>query len=183
MVEINCPWSLIKSDLLRHTGCYSLKLLIKNLFNNNRSFKYTYWLRLTRSSNFFVSIIARYMHEHLSIKYQIQIPRIAEIGPGLYLGHATGIIVSPSVKIGKNCNLSQFVNIGSNHGQAAEIGDNVYIAPGVCIVENVKIGNNVTIGAGSVVVKDIPDNSTAVGNPCRVVNKRDPGRYILNPIS
>ena len=66
------------------------------------------------------------------------------------------IIVNSSAKIGNNCNLSQFTTIGSNHGKAAQIGDNVYIGPGVCIVEDVVIGNNVTIGAGSVVTKDIP---------------------------
>jgi serine O-acetyltransferase len=120
------------------------------------------------------------MHLTLSIRYQIQIPKEAKIGPGLNLGHATGIVLSPTVEIGANCNISQFVNIGSNHRKAATIGDNVYIGPMVCIVENVVIGNNVTIGAGSVVIKNIPENSTAVGNPSRVVNQNDPGRYIMN---
>ncbi|MEG0895883.1 MAG: DapH/DapD/GlmU-related protein, partial [Oscillospiraceae bacterium] len=78
-------------------------------------------------------------------------------------------------------NLSQFTTIGSNEGQAAFIGDNVYIGPSVCIVENVHIGNNVTIGAGSVVTKDLPDNSTAVGNYAKVINYNKPGRYICNP--
>lgn len=50
----------------------------------------------------------------------------------------------------------------------------------VCIVENIVIGNNVTIGAGAVVVKDIPENATAVGNPSHVVHQHDPGRYIMN---
>ena len=49
------------------------------------------------------------------------------------------------------------------------IGDNVTLGVNVTIVGGVTIGNNVTIGAGSVVVKDIPDNSIAVGNPCRVI--------------
>ena len=49
------------------------------------------------------------------------------------------------------------------------IGDNVTFGVNVTIIGSVKIGNNVTIGAGSVVVKDIPDNSIAVGNPCRVI--------------
>ena len=44
----------------------------------------------------------------------------------------------------------------------------------------VKIGNNVTIGAGSVVTKDIPDNATAAGNYAKVINYRDPGRFVNN---
>ena len=49
------------------------------------------------------------------------------------------------------------------------IGDNVSLGASVTIVGHVRIGNNVTIGAGSVVVKDIPDNCIAVGNPCKPV--------------
>ncbi|MFM5412420.1 serine O-acetyltransferase [Aeromonas veronii] len=88
------------------------------------------------------------------------------------------LVLNLTTKIGTNCNLSQFTTIGSNHGQAATIGDNVYIGPNVCIVEDVKIGNNVTIGAGSIVTKDIPDNSTAVGVPAKVISNNNPGRYV-----
>ena len=49
------------------------------------------------------------------------------------------------------------------------IGDNVTLGVNVTVIGGVTIGNNVIIGAGSVVVKDIPDNSIAVGNPCRVI--------------
>jgi serine O-acetyltransferase len=76
--------------------------------------------------------------------------------------------------------LSQFTTIGSNHDNAANIGDNVYIGPSVCIVENVTIGNNVTIGAGAVVTKDIPENATVAGVPARILNYNNPGRYINN---
>ncbi|MFC6294668.1 serine O-acetyltransferase [Lactiplantibacillus daoliensis] len=82
--------------------------------------------------------------------------------------------------IGNNVNLSQFTTIGSNSENAATVGNNVYIGPSVCIVENVQIGSNVTIGAGSVVIKDIPDNATAVGNYARVVNYSNPGKFIVN---
>ena len=51
------------------------------------------------------------------------------------------------------------------------IGDNVWIGGSVTILPGVNIGDNVTIGAGSVVVHDIPSNSVAVGNPCRVIRR------------
>ncbi len=51
------------------------------------------------------------------------------------------------------------------------MGDNVCIGAAVQVMPEVTIGNNVVIGAGSVVVKDIPDNSIAVGNPCKVIKK------------
>ena len=49
------------------------------------------------------------------------------------------------------------------------IGDNVWIGGSVTILPGVTIGSNVTIGAGSVVARDIPSNTVAVGNPCKVV--------------
>lgn len=54
-----------------------------------------------------------------------------------------------------------------------EIGDNVFIGSNKTILYDVKIGSNVIIGAGSLVNKDIPDNSVAVGNPCKVIGKFD----------
>lgn len=96
-------------------------------------------------------------------KQLIQIARTTQIGYGLYISHGGPVVINPSTVIGNNCNLSQFVTIGSNEGRAAIIGDNVYIGPSCCIVEDVVIGNNVTIGAGSVVTKDLPDNSTCAG--------------------
>ena len=50
----------------------------------------------------------------------------------------------------------------------------------LCIVEDVKIGSNVTIGAGSIVTKDIPDNATVAGNYAKVLNYRNPGRFVHN---
>ena len=109
---------------------------------------------------------------------QIQILRKTKIGYGLYISHGGPVVVNPSTVIGNNCNLSQFVTIGSNEGKAAVIGDNVYIGPNTCIVEDVCIGDNATIGAGSVVTKDIPSNATAAGNYAKVLNFNNPGRYI-----
>jgi len=53
------------------------------------------------------------------------------------------------------------------------VGNNVWIGGAVTILPGVTIGDNVTIGAGSVVVRDIPSNCVAVGNPCKVVRKLD----------
>ena len=90
------------------------------------------------------------------------------------------IVVNPTAKLGDNCNLSQFVSIGSNKGKAAVIGDCVYIGPNVCIVENIKIGNNAAIGAGAVVVKDIDENTTVAGVPAKKISDNSSGEYIHN---
>lgn len=112
------------------------------------------------------------MFRRISNKFGLQIPPSTQIGPGLYIGHGIGIIINGKTTIGKNCNISQFLTIGSNKGTPATIGDNVYIGPHVCIVEDVKIGNNVKIGAGTVVINDVPDGATTVGNPNRIIIKK-----------
>jgi len=168
---------LIHSDLYRYTGQTTGKAMLRELLRN-RSFRYSFWLRLCGSANTPLRWLAIAVHRLLSNAYGIQIPRRTRIGHGLYIGHHMCIVVSETAVIGNNCNLSQFTTIGSNKGRAATIGDNVYIGPGVCVVEDVTIGSNATIGAGSVVVRDVPANTTAAGNPARVVSTREPGRFV-----
>lgn len=55
------------------------------------------------------------------------------------------------------------------YARPISVGNNVWIGGNVTVLPGVTIGNNVTIGAGSVVTRDIPDNTLAVGNPCRVI--------------
>lgn len=62
-------------------------------------------------------------------------------------------------------------NKGLEYARPITVGDNVWIGAGVSVLPGVTIGDNCVIGAGSVVVRDIPSNSVAVGNPCRVVKQ------------
>lgn len=118
--------------------------------------------------------IARLISHNLGIRYGIRIPPQTKIGYGLYIGHGLGIVINPNTIIGNNVNISQGLTIGSVHGTPATIGDNVYIGPNVCIVENITVGNNSTIGAGAVVVKDVPENTTVVGVPAKVIGPGHP---------
>lgn len=175
-------YELIKSDYIRYYGkgkFINLKILFYALTAKNHCFAYSFWLRLASCKNLFYPI-AKIMHYRLSRKYGIQISPTMKLGYGLYIGHGVSIIINPDTIIGNNCNISQCLTIGTNNRTPARIGNNVYIGPGVCIVEDVIIGDNVTIGAGAVVVKDIPDNATAVGVPAKVVNYDNPGIYIGN---
>ena len=168
----------VKSDLMRYYGKYDIITFLK-AYLCNRTFRFQYALRISQDKGI-KKIIGLVLYKCNRTRYFIQIQRETKIGYGLYIGHGGPIVVNPNAIIGNNCNLSQFTTIGSNTSKGAIIGDNTYVGPNVCIVEDVKIGNNVTIGAGSVVTKDIPDNATAVGNYAKVINYNNPGRFIFN---
>ena len=177
-------YSLILSDYMRYVslrnpgkhktisrgGILLIIMLLKVLFNYNHCFTYSFYMRLASRPNPF-RLFAKVKWRRMSRKYGIQIPPSTNIGEGFYIGHGVGIVVNHGTVIGKNCSISHFVSIGSNKRTPATIGDNVYIGPHVCIVENVQIGDNVKIGAGTVVINDIPDNCTSVGNPNRIIRK------------
>lgn len=169
---------LIKSDLFRYAGTTSSKAFIKT-YIKEAGFRFSVAFRLVNAGGGVVKLLGAILWK-LRNHQQIQILRKTKIGYGLYISHGGPVVVNPSTVIGNNCNLSQFVTIGSNEGKAAVIGDNVYIGPNTCIVEDVCIGDNATIGAGSVVTKDIPSNATAAGNYAKVLNFNNPGRYIQN---
>ena len=79
--------------------------------------------------------------------------------------------IGPNVSIYTACHSTDPVERNSRRewAEPVTIGDNVWIGGSVTILPGVNIGDNVTIGAGSVVTKDIPSNSIAVGNPCKVM--------------
>lgn len=172
---------LARSDYYRSHGKIAslFKMWLYTL--QEPSYAFLFWHRISSYKNKSpIYFLGKWMHRHYMFKYGILIPSSTKIGYGFAIGHPLSIVVNHTAVIGNNCNLSHCVTIGSNQGKAAVIGDNVYIGPNVAIVENVKIGSNATIGAGSVIVKDVPENATVVGNPQRVTSYDRPGRFIGN---
>lgn len=108
-----------------------------------------------------------------------------EIGENFYSNYNCTILDCAKVTIGNNVmfapNVSLFTaghpihseprNEGIEYAFPITIGDNVWIGGNVVVNPGVSIGENCVIGSGSVVTKDIPANSIAVGNPCRVINE------------
>ena len=172
--------TLIKSDRYRITGkkdsFFSIVLQQLKPFNNSILF----WFRLSQYRKGWLWLFCRVMYALISRIYQIDIPASTKIGYGFYIGHHICMVVNGATIIGNNVNLSQFVNIGSSDNLSAIIGDNVWIAPHVSIVDDVNIGNNSSVGAGAVVTKDVPENATVVGVPAKVINYNNPGRYVCN---
>ncbi|HEX5916752.1 MAG TPA: serine acetyltransferase [Nocardioides sp.] len=107
----------------------------------------------------------------------------AQIGPGLFLMHHTGVFIGP-VTIGDNCVLHHNVTIGQrvasgDHG-VPRLGDDVWIGPGATITGDVTIGDGATISAGSVVSRDVPARALVAGNPGRVIASDYDNSAMLN---
>ena len=173
---------LIRSDFYRSYGksMSITKIIYETIKYQAQGQGYMLFFRLAQCDNRFVSTIAKIFKRHYSHKYCIDIGTQTKIGKGFYLGHGMCVVINYHTVIGDNVNISQFVTIGSATNEYAQIGNNVYIGPNVCIVGGVKIGNNVTIGAGAVVTKDIPDDATVAGVPAKILNFDNPGKYINN---
>lgn len=106
-----------------------------------------------------------------------------EVGKNFFANHNTVILDGAKVTFGDNVFIAPNCgfytaghpidadrrNQGLEYAYPITVGDNVWIGAGVQVMPGVKIGSNVVIGGGSIVVKDIPDNVVAVGNPCRPI--------------
>lgn len=168
----------IRSDYYRISGRKNdsiIRMYISTFLDVG--YRFMFWYRLSHWDSVF-NFFPRILYRYISMKHHIDIERKTKIGYGFKILHGGPIVVNASATIGNNVNICQFSTIGSLVNNAAQIGDNVYIGPSVCIVENVSIGDNATIGAGSVVVKDVPMDSTVAGNPAKIISMKTPGRFV-----
>ena len=144
----------------------------------DRGFHFLFWLRLSNCDNVILGGVSRLLYQIIGTVMQISVQRHTKIGYGLRIVHNGPIVINVSTSIGDNVDIYQYSTIGSMFMQDALIGNNVYIGPSVCIVENVKIGDGVTNGAGAVIVKDVEEGCTVAGNPAKVISHKEPGRLI-----
>lgn len=106
------------------------------------------------------------------VLYGLDIPPRTPIGPGLYIPHPVGTVVTAE-RIGANCTLVSGITIGMREGNRfPTLGDNVYVGAGARILGPLTIGDNARIGANAVVLKDVPADSTAVGVPAKILQNK-----------
>jgi serine O-acetyltransferase len=112
----------------------------------------------------------------------IEIHPAARVGEGLFIDHGNGVVIGETAEIGENVTLYQGVTLGGTGFATGKrhptVQDNVTIGSGAKLLGPITIGHGAKIGANSVVIHDVPPNSTVVGNPghpVRVDGKRPEG--------
>jgi serine O-acetyltransferase len=112
----------------------------------------------------------------------IEIHPAAQVGRGLFIDHGVGVVIGETAQIGENVTLYQGVTLGGTGFATGKrhptVEDNVTIGSGAKLLGPITIGHGAKIGANSVVIHDVPANSTVVGNPghpVRVDGRRPEG--------
>jgi serine O-acetyltransferase len=112
----------------------------------------------------------------------IEIHPAADIGPGLFIDHGMGVVIGETARLGQDVTLYQGVTLGGTGFATGKrhptVEDNVTIGASASLLGPITVGHGSKIGAGSVVIHDVPPNSTVVGNPghpVRVEGRRPEG--------
>lgn len=121
--------------------------------------------------------LARWISQRAVRKTGIEIHPGAQIGQNFFIDHGNGVIIGETAIIGNNVTLYQGVTLGGTGKEQGKrhptVKDNVMISAGAKVLGSFTIGENSKIGAGSVVLQEVPPNSTVVGVPGRVVKRNN----------
>ena len=119
--------------------------------------------------------LARWISQRGRHKTGIEIHPGATIGKGLFIDHGDGVVIGETTIIGDNVTLYQGVTLGGTGKDVGKrhptIGDNVVIGAGAKVLGPFTVGAGSKIGASAVVLKEVPENCTVVGNPGRIVRR------------
>jgi len=130
-------------------------------------------------------LLARWLSQVARFLTGIEIHPAAKIGRRLFIDHGMGVVIGETTIVGDDVSLFQGVTLGGTgkeHGKRhPTIDDNVVIGGGAKILGNITVGKNSRIGAGSVVLRNVPDNSTVVGVPGHIIFREGKRIVITDP--
>jgi len=125
-----------------------------------------------------VPIIPRLISHLARFLTGIEIHPGAKIGRRFFIDHGMGVVIGETSEIGDDCMLYQGVTLGGTGKERGKrhptLGNGVVVGVGAKVLGAITLGDNVLVGASTVVLKDVPPNSTVVGVPGRVVAYREP---------
>lgn len=130
-------------------------------------------------------LLGRWLSQVARFLTGIEIHPGAEVGRRLFIDHGMGVVIGETAVIGDDVTLYQGVTLGGTgkeHGKRhPTLGDNVVVGGGAKILGNITVGNNCRVGAGSVVLRDVPEDSTIVGVPGHIIFRNGKRVVITDP--
>jgi len=135
-------------------------------------YRFAHWLWKKR-----IPFVPRALSQFARLITGIEIHPGATIGAGLFIDHGMGVVIGETTEIGDNVTLFQGVTLGGTGKQRGKrhptLGSHVVVGAGAKVLGPIIIGDYVKIGANSVVLQDVPDHSTVVGIPGKIVRVKD----------
>src|SRR6202171_3734753 len=178
--------SLIREDVanvLEHDPAARSRLEIYLCYSGLHAvwfYRMNHWLW---NHNFY--LLARWLSQVARLFTGIEIHPGAQIGRRLFIDHGLGVVIGETSVVGDDVTLYQGVTLG---GTGKEVGkrhptllDNVVVGSGAKILGNITVGRNCRIGAGSVVLRNVPDDSTVVGVPGHIIFREGKRVVITDP--
>ena len=124
-------------------------------------------------------VAARAVGELTRILTGVEIHPGAILGTGLFIDHATGVVIRETAEVGDDVTIFHGVTLGGTGRDTGKrhptIGDRVIIGAGAKVLGPIKVGDDSRIGANSVVVKEVPSSSVVVGVPGQIISRAKPG--------
>jgi serine O-acetyltransferase len=162
--------ALIRSDIVAKAlwlyGSSSTRSILKTMLTDGTLAMLLYRL-MEWSQRLRLAPVAMLFNKLNGVMGGCIIGRGARFGPGFVLVHSMGVVINTAVRGGRDVKIEHQVTIGAERGVSPVLGDDIFVGAGAKILGSITIGSRVRIGANAVVVKDVPDDMTAVGVPAR----------------
>jgi len=141
-------------------------------FHALQAYRVSNWLwRQGRSS------LALFLQSRISTSFDVDIHPAAQLGQGIMLDHATGLVIGETAVIRNQVSIMQGVTLGGTGKESGDrhpkVEEGVLISSAATVLGNIRIGRGAKIGAGSVVLKDVPPHTTVAGVPAKVIGSTD----------
>lgn len=149
---------------------YTIPFLYLKGSQSLEAYRIAHWLHENGRGEF-----AAFLQSVISNVYGVDIHPQAQIGKGIMIDHATGVVIGQTAVVADNVSIMQDVTLGGTGKEEGDrhpkISEGVLIGAGATVLGNIKVGTCAKIGAGSVVLEDVEAHTTVVGVPARVVEK------------
>jgi serine O-acetyltransferase len=124
-------------------------------------------------------LAARTLGEFTRILTGVDVHPGAALGPGLFIDHATGVVIGETAEVGEDVTLYHGVTLGGSGAETGKrhptVGDRVIIGAGAKVLGAIKVGDDSRIGANAVVVKPVPSGAVVIGVPGQVISRAGRG--------